>query len=128
MRLLLIAIASVVLFFPLYWALHPFFGPNWGAGIAAFMMYIGVPSLLLLKWGKRSKNPTIKKINNIFAVVVLGFVAWVFYQMLFKGGPIPNSIALIFVYSYLALYFLKHGYMPYQALEVAQEQQQNENT
>lgn len=93
MRLLLIALASVVLFFPLYWALHPFFGPNWGAVIAAFMMYFGFPSLLLLKWGKRSKNPTIKKINNIFAIIVLGLVVWFVYQMLFQGGPIPNSIA-----------------------------------
>jgi membrane protease YdiL (CAAX protease family) len=128
MRLLLIAIASVILFFPLYWALHPFFGANWGAGIAAFMMYIGFPSLFLLKWGKRSRNPMIKKINSAFAVIILGLVGWVLYQMFFKGAPVPNSIALVFVYSYLAFYFLKHGYMPYQAREVEKELQEYENT
>lgn len=128
MRLVLIAIASVTLFFPLYWALHPFLGPNWGAGIAAFMMYIGFPCLFLLKWGKRSRSPIIKACNYFFAILVIGFLAWVFYRVIFNGAPLLNSIALAGIYGYLAFYFLKHGYMPYQAKEIEREQDENKNT
>ena len=118
MRLLLIAIASVVLFFPLYWILHPVFGANWGAGVAAFMMYIGLPGLFLLKWDKRSSNPIIKTCNYLLAVVVLVLLAWVVYRALFEGAPWPNSIGLFVFYLSSAIYFIKHGYMPYQAEEV----------
>ena len=68
----------------------------------------------------------IKKINNIFAIVVLGVVGWVLYQLIFNDASVINSIALILVYSFLALYFLKHGYMPYQAKEVEEELHQYE--
>ena len=125
MRLLLIAIASVILFFPLYAILHPVFGPNWGAGIAAFMMYIGFPSLFLLKWGKRSKNPIIKAFNYLLAVIVICLLCWVVYRALFEGAPWPNSIGLFVVYLYSAIYFIKNGYMPYQAKEVESENEFN---
>ena len=128
MRLLLIAIASLILFFPLYWALHPFFGPNWGGGIAAFMMYIGFPSLFLLKWSKRSSHPFIKACNYALASIVLGLLGWVFYGVLFNNAPIANSIALAGVYGYLAFYFLKHGYMPYQAVDLEKELDEQQNT
>ncbi|WP_444909970.1 hypothetical protein [Microbulbifer sp. TRSA005] len=128
MRLLLIAILSVILFFPLYWALHPFFGPNWGAGISAFMMYIGFPTLFLLKWGKRSSHPFIKACNYVLATIVLALLGWVFYGVLFNNAPLPNSIALVGVYGYLAFYFLKNGYMPYQAEELEKEVNEQQNT
>tara|TARA_B100001063_G_C16339340_1_gene345999 strand:- start:119 stop:505 length:387 start_codon:yes stop_codon:yes gene_type:complete len=128
MRLLLIAIASVVLFFPLYWALHPFFGPNWGAGIAAFMMYIGFPALFLLKWSKRSTSPFIKGCNYVLAAIVLGLLAWVIYGILFNNAPIPNSVGLIGVYGYLAFYFIKNGYMPYQEIETEEANGEHGNT
>lgn len=128
MRLLLSAILSVILFFPLYWTLHPFFGPNWGAGISAFMMYIGFPILFLLKWGKRSCHPFIKTCNYVLAIIVLALLGWVFYGVLFNNAPLPNSIALAGVYSYLAFYFLKNGYMPYQAEELEEEVNEQQNT
>ena len=120
MRLLLIALASVVLFFPLYWALHPFFGANWGGWIAAFMMYIGFPTLFLLKRSNRNTSPFIKLCNYFLAIIVLSLLVWVLYNVLFNGAPIPNTIALVVVYGYLSFYFLKHGYMPYQAEEIEQ--------
>jgi hypothetical protein len=128
MRLLLIAILSVILFFPLFWALHPFFGPNWGAGIAAFMMYIGFPALFLLKWSKRSTSPIIKACNYALALVVLSLLAWVFYGVIFNGAPIPNTIALAGVYGYLAFYFIKNGYMPYQVEQIEKSTSEHENT
>ncbi|ULQ46027.1 hypothetical protein JN531_013065 [Flagellatimonas centrodinii] len=124
MRLLLIGISCVALFFPLYWALHPFAGPNWGAGIAAFMMYIGFPSLFLLKWHRRSTHPLIKACNYALAVVVLLLLAWVAYRVIVGSAPLPQAVGLFFVYGGLAVYFLKHGYMPYQAEEM--EAQEND--
>ncbi|WP_231757945.1 hypothetical protein [Microbulbifer elongatus] len=128
MRLLLIGIASVVLFFPLYWALHPFLGPNWAAGVSAFMMYIGFPALFLLKWRKRSTGPFMKACNYVLAVFVLCFLGWVAYEVLFNDGPWPNSIGLFFLYGSLAIYFLKNGYMPYQEQEVIAASECQENT
>ena len=121
MRLLLIAIASVILFFPLYWALHPFFGPNWAAGLAAFMMYICFPCLFLLKWSERSRHPFIKACNYVLAVIVLGLLGWVFYNLIFNDAPIPNSIASAGVLVYWAVYFLRNGYLPYQEKDVKRE-------
>jgi len=128
MRLLLIAIASVILFFPLYWMLHPFFGPEWGAGIAAFMMYIGLPTLFILKWSKRSTSPFIKGCNYFLAFIVLGLLGWVIYGVIFNGSPVPNSIGLIGVYGYLAFYFIKNGYMPYQEKELNSSNNEAKNT
>ena len=128
MRLLLLAIVSVILFFPLYWMLHPFFGPNWGAGIAAFMMYIGFPTLFILKWSKRSSSPFIKTCNYFLAFVVLGLLGWVIYGVLFNDSPIPNSIGLIGVYGSLAFYFIKNGYMPYQEKEMELLNDEAKNT
>ena len=128
MRLLLIGIASVVLFFPLYWMLHPFFGPNWGAGIAAFMMYIGFPVLFVLKWSKRSTSPIMKACNYFLAFVVLGLLSWVIYGVLFNDDPVPNSVGLIGVYGYLSFYFIKNGYMPYQEKEMELLNDEPKNT
>ncbi len=41
----------MVLFFPLFWLFNAVVGPNWGAGIAAFAMYIAFPLLALKLWG-----------------------------------------------------------------------------
>lgn len=53
MRLLVVAIASVVLFFPTFWLFNAVVGPNWGAGIAAVAMYIAFPVLALRAWPER---------------------------------------------------------------------------
>lgn len=50
MRLLFVAIAAVVLFFPTFWLFNAVVGPNWGAGIAAVAMYIAFPMLALRVW------------------------------------------------------------------------------
>jgi hypothetical protein len=53
MRFIVVAIASVVLFFPAFWLFNAVVGPNWGAGIAAFGMYIAFPILALKVWPDR---------------------------------------------------------------------------
>lgn len=54
MRLIVIAICSVALFFPVFWLFQAVVGPNWGAGIAAIAMYIAFPILAMKVWtGKR---------------------------------------------------------------------------
>ena len=92
------------------------------------MMYVGFPTLFLLKWGERSSHPFIRVCNYVLAVLVLGLLCWVFYGVLFEDAPIPDSIALAGVYGYLAFYFLKHGYMPYQAEETECESNESQNT
>ena len=57
MRIIVIAILSVVLFFPTYWLFHSVVGPDWGAGIAAFGMYIAFPILALRVWKSREPVP-----------------------------------------------------------------------
>jgi hypothetical protein len=53
MRLFVVAISSVILFFPTFWLFNAVVGPNWGAGIAAVAMYIAFPVLALRIWAKR---------------------------------------------------------------------------
>jgi len=50
LRVLTICLGSVVLFFPAYWVLHPLLGADWGAAIAAALMYLGFPALMLKLW------------------------------------------------------------------------------
>lgn len=130
MRLLLISIISVVLFFPTYWGLYPIFGRDWGAGIASFMMFLGFPMLLLHKWGKPSTNPIIKACNHILAMLVLVVLVTIAYSVVFEGAPIRNGFGLLLAFVFyggLAGYFIRHGYMPYQAGEVATESQEDES-
>jgi len=47
LRYLFVAISSVILFFPVYWLFHAVVGQDWGAGIAAFFMYIWYPVMAL---------------------------------------------------------------------------------
>jgi len=56
MRLVVVAGGSVVLFFPTFWLLNAVVGQQWGAGIAAFAMYVAFPALALRLW--RGKGPT----------------------------------------------------------------------
>lgn len=58
MRFVVIAICSVLLFFPMYWLFEAVVGPNWGAGIAAAAMYIGFPMIAMKAWpGKPPEVP-----------------------------------------------------------------------
>lgn len=50
MRILVVAIASVVLFFPTFWLFNGVVGPDWGAGIAAVAMYVAFPVIALRIW------------------------------------------------------------------------------
>jgi hypothetical protein len=59
MRFIVIAVCSVVLFFPAFWLFEAVVGPNWGAGIAAVAMYIGFPILAMKVWpGKQAPATT----------------------------------------------------------------------
>jgi hypothetical protein len=56
LRLLVVAVASVILFFPTYWLFHAVVGPDWGAGIAAVAMYVVFPVIALRAWGGKSSS------------------------------------------------------------------------
>ena len=60
MRFIVIAIASVVLFFPAFWLFSQAVGDNWGAGIAAVAMYLAFPILMMKVWpgSKKGKADT----------------------------------------------------------------------
>ncbi len=55
MRLALVALTSVVLFFPAFWLFQLAVGPNWGAGIAAVGMYVAFPVFALRVWPGKAK-------------------------------------------------------------------------
>lgn len=56
MRFIIIAIASVVLFFPTFWLFSQAVGDNWGTGIAAVAMYIVFPILIMKAWPDSKKR------------------------------------------------------------------------
>lgn len=53
MKLILIALASVTLFFPMYWLLHPILGANYGAVTAALTMFLVFPAAIMFAIHKR---------------------------------------------------------------------------
>jgi len=54
MKLILIALASVILFFPMYWLLHPILGANYGAITAALTMFLAFPAAIMFAIHKRN--------------------------------------------------------------------------
>ena len=53
MKLILIPLASVILFFPMYWLLHPIFGANYGAVVSALSMFLVFPGAIMFAIHKR---------------------------------------------------------------------------
>lgn len=53
-RFLVVAVVSVILFFPTYWLFHAVVGPDWGAGIAAVAMYVAFPAIALRLWREKA--------------------------------------------------------------------------
>ena len=113
MRLLLISIFCLILFFPTYWALHPILGPNWGAGLALLLSWLLLPVFLLRKWSV-TKNRFLIAGNYILALLVLGFSTWVLYHWLIQGFELEGSVRLLFIYFFCSVYYLAQGHMPYQ--------------
>lgn len=52
MRILFVAISAVILFFPAFWLFSRVVGDDWGAGIAAFFMYVWYPVMALKFLGR----------------------------------------------------------------------------
>ena len=69
MRLVAVSIASVALFFPVYWLFESTVGPNWGAGIATAAMFVVFPFLILKMW-KAKEVP----VANILVALEEGFL------------------------------------------------------
>lgn len=59
MRYVVVAVCSLVLFFPTYWLFHAVVGPDWGAGIAAVAMSIAFPLVALSIWPAKVRTPTV---------------------------------------------------------------------
>jgi len=130
LRLLLIGIASVVLFFPTWWVLYPKFGPDWSIGVAVFMTVLGYPILFLHHW-RRSTNPIIKAGNYALAMLVLVVLLDVAYSVVFEGAPVRDAFPLLLLfglYGGIAGYFIRRGHMPWQAEEVAGESDGDKST
>ncbi len=108
MRLLCIAILSVFLFFVIFIALHPLFGPN-SAWVAAFMMYIGFPILFLRYWNEEWEGPVVRAGNYLIALVVFSMSAWFAYITFSEGTDQLNAIMFFLVYGYGAIHYLAFG-------------------
>ena len=94
--------------------MHPFLGSNWSAGFAAFMMYIGIPILLLRKWNSEWKGPVIKVCNHIIAAFVFLITLWYLYVAFYENSAdTTNAIKAFIIYGFSALYYLFVGRTPY---------------
>ena len=111
MRLLSIALLSILLFFPIYAGLHPLLGPNWAAGIAAGLLYVGLPAFFLFLFPKEWTHPLIKVGNYLIAISVL-WVSFFFLEEAFsKGEKEIDAIRFFWVFGVAALYYLAFGRM-----------------
>ena len=108
MKLLCIAVLSIILFFVVFITLHPLFGDT-SAWIAAFMMYIGFPILLLKFWNKEWKRSVVRAGNYLIALVVLGCSIWFGYLAFTGEAKELNAIMFFIVYGYGALHYLAFG-------------------
>jgi hypothetical protein len=108
MKLLSIAVLSIILFFVVFIALHPLFGDE-AAWIAAFMMYIGLPVLFLKFWRKEWEGPVVRAGNYLIALVVLCCSIWFGYLAFTGETEKLNAIMFFLVYGYGALHFLAFG-------------------
>ncbi|ROR97866.1 hypothetical protein EDC56_3533 [Sinobacterium caligoides] len=113
MKLLCIAVLSIILFFVSYVALHPLFGEN-AALLCLFMMYIGFPALFLKFWKKEWEGPVVKFGNYMIALVVLGFSIWYSYLAIIGEAEKLNAVMFFLVYGYGALHFLTFGKLHFQ--------------
>jgi hypothetical protein len=109
MRLLTIGIISVILFFPLYFLLHPILGANWGAGVSAFLMYIGFPIMFLKVWKDEWSGPIVKFLNYIIAICVLGCSIYFFYIEFMRDGEGLNAFKFFGVYGTASIYYIIWG-------------------
>ena len=108
MRLLCIALLSVILFFVMFFILHPLFGDA-AAWISAFMMYIGFPVLFLKFWNKEWEGPVVRTGNYLIAMVILSCSIWVGYMAFTSEVKEQSAIMFFAVYGYGALHYLAFG-------------------
>ena len=113
MRLLLISIFCVIIFFPSYWLFHPIMGPNWGSGVSIVLCWLLLPYFLLKQWNSTQSKVLIAG-NYLLAIMVLAFTGWVLYRWLIVGEELQGSVRLLGVYLFGAVFYLAQGRMPYQ--------------
>jgi hypothetical protein len=109
MRLIVIGIISVFLFFPTYFLLHPLFGENVGAITAAVLMYIGFPIFFLKVWKDEWKGPVVKLFNYLIAILVLTCSIYFLYIAFTQGTDTINAFKFLAVYGSGAVYYLVFG-------------------
>ena len=101
----------MLLFFPLYAALHPLLGPNWGAGIAAVFLYVGFPVIFLLLFPKEWRHPLVRFMNYLIALAVLWVSFYFLYLAFSEGEDEINAIRFFWFYGVTALYYLAFSRM-----------------
>ncbi len=115
MKYLVIALTSVVGFFVLFIALSFVIGSDWAAILAAVMMYIGFPILLLRKWKNPWSGKFVKVCNYLIAALLLLCSGWYFYVVIEEGGNILQPLGFFLVWASPALYFIIKGKLPFNA-------------
>jgi len=108
MRLFTIILLSLLGFFVLFWALHPVLGDS-SAYVAAFMMYIGFPMLLLRKWESEWQGPVIKACNYLLAISVITIGIWLSYMF---GIESLWQSKFIIMCLFCAVYYIFVGRFP----------------
>ena len=91
--------------------LHPVFGPNWAAGIAALFLYGLLPAFFLLLFPKEWTHPLVKFGNYLIALAVLSISVYFLYLSFTDGSKEVDAVRFFWVYGVAALYFLAFGRM-----------------
>ena len=109
MKLLVIGIVSVILFFPLYWLLHPILGAEWGGWISAVLMYIGFPVFFLKIWKKEWEGPVVTFLNYVIALFIFSCSVYFIYIAYIGESESVNAIRFFAVYGSASIYYLFVG-------------------
>ncbi|MFK8014793.1 MAG: hypothetical protein AB8G17_05095 [Gammaproteobacteria bacterium] len=123
MRLLIIAIFCLIIFFPCFWLFSAVVGTSWGGWLATVFCWLFLPFMLLSKW-TYSRNPILQIGNYLIAIAILGFSLWVAYQWLIEGADVNGSVSLLLLYFSGSIYFLTQGHLPYQKANYERDKQE----
>ncbi|BCO17649.1 hypothetical protein KUC3_05060 [Alteromonas sp. KC3] len=108
-RLLVIAILAVVLFFPLYWLFYFITGQEWTAWIAGVLVWIVFPIIMLKIWEPEWRGRLVRILNYAIATMLLVLSAIYLYQSYSASESLSGPIGFFVFFGLPSIYYLFKG-------------------